>query len=339
MYDVITIGDAMKDIFVFPSIDEMEKPIEGGKISPKDKDASRHTKFLVFGYGDKITISDIHYDVGGTACNVAAGLAKLGLKTSIITTLGKDNEAQEILEKLRRVGVNTSNIKINKEKKTSFSVIISYKGERSILVFHSFGPEDFIIPKELETGWIYLGPVGEGYKSLYSKITSSAAEKNIKVALNPGAVQIHDGLISFGGLLRVTKILFVNKEEGQKLAGISGVSTPREIIEKLLAAGPEIVVITDGKEGAYAATEEEFFKVGAYPANKVESTGAGDAFASAFLFGIIKDEKIFDCLKWGVVNSASAIEKYGAQEGLLGITTIKRRAKEHKWPADTLRFS
>jgi len=323
-YDVTTIGDAMKDIFVFPAIDEMEKPSEG---------------FLRFGYGEKITISDIHYDVGGTACNVAAGVAKLGLRTSIVTTLGKDNESQEIIKGLQKSKVNTANIKISKEKKTSFSVIISYKGERSILVFHSFGPEDFVIPSDLKTDWVYLGPLGEDYKTLYAKITALAAEKNVKVALNPGAVQIHDGLISFGGLLRVTKILFVNKEEGQKLAAISGMTTPKEIVSKLLEAGPEIVVVTCGKEGAYAATKEEFFKVGAYPANRVESTGAGDAFASAFIAGIIKGEKLFECLKWGVVNSASVIEKYGAQEGLLSLTTIKRRAKEHKWPADTLRFS
>jgi len=324
MYDITTIGDAMKDIFVFPSIEEMEKPSEG---------------FLKFGYGEKITISDIHYDVGGAACNVAAGVAKLSLKTSIITTVGKDNEGQEIIIKLKKANVHTSDIKISREKKTSFSVIISYKGERSILVFHSFTPEDFVIPADLQTKWLYIGPLGEGYHSLYSKLTSLAAEKNIKIALNPGAVQIHDGLMSFGGLLGVTNVLFVNKEEGQDLAGISGVANPKEIIQKLLRAGPEIVVLTDGEEGAFSATQEEFFKVGAYPAHRVEATGAGDAFASGMMTGIIKGEKLFDCLKWGVINSASAIEKYGAQEGLLSLSTIKRRAKEYKWPADTLRFS
>ena len=329
---ITTIGDAMKDIFVFPAMEEME-----GLIS------KNHEKFLAFGYGDKITISDIHYDIGGTACNVAVGLAKLGLKTGIISTVGKDVEGAEIIQTLKKSGVDTGSVKINLHKKTSFSVIISYKGERSILVFHSFTPEDFQIPEQFDTEWLYVGPLGEGYRPLYSKIISFAAEKNLKIALNPGAVQIHDGHMAFEGLLRVTKILFVNKEEGQKLAGISGVAKIDEIMKGLLRLGPEIVVVTDGGEGAYAARgafgHAEFFKVGAYPANRIETTGAGDSFAVGFIVATIQGEELFTCLKWGVTNAASVIEKYGAQQGLLGLGALKRRVKEYKWPASTLRFS
>ncbi len=325
---ITTIGDAMKDIFVFPAMEEME-----GLIS------KNHEKFLAFGYGDKITISDIHYDIGGTACNVAVGLAKLGLKTGIISTVGKDAEGAEIIQTLKKNGVDTSSVKINLHKKTSFSVIISYKGERSILVFHSFVPEDFQIPAKFDTDWLYVGPLGEGYRPLYSKIISLAAEKNLKIAFNPGAVQIHDGHMAFEGLLRVTKILFVNKEEGQKLAGITGVAKIDEIMRGLLKFGPEIVVVTDGGEGGYAGRAQEFFKVGSYPANRIEVTGAGDAFAVGFIVATIQGEELFTCLKWGVTNAASVIEKYGAQQGLLGLQALKRRVKEYKWPASTLRFS
>lgn len=335
MYDVVTIGDLMRDIFVFPAEDEMEKPIEHEKIR-------RHVegeKFLLFEFGDKITISDIHYDVGGAAGNVAVGLAKLGLKTGAISCIGQDSEGEEIIKQLKKAKVDTHLIEINQAKKTSFSIIISYKGERSILVFHSFKPEDFHIPKDLETDWVYVGPLGEDYRGLYSKITGLASEKNIKIALNPGSVQINDGLPAFGGLLRVVKILFVNREEGQKLVGATGVANVREITNKLLKTGIETVVITDGKEGAFAANNQDFFKVGAYPAHRVESTGAGDAFAAGFLTAYIRAEKLFDCLKWGVTNSGSVIEKVGAQTGLLKLSTLKRRIKEYHWPAETLRFS
>lgn len=334
-YDVITIGDVMKDIFVFPAEDEMEKPIEHDQIR-------RHVegkKFLLFEFGDKITISDIHYDVGGAAGNVAAGLAKLGLKTGIISCVGQDSEGEEIIAKLKKVKVNVGHLGIRRDRKTSFSIIISYHGERSILVFHSFKPEDFIIPKDLKTDWLYVGPLGEDYRKLYSQVTGLASEKNIKIALNPGSVQIHDGITSLVGLLRVAKILFINKEEGQKIAGFHGVVNVKEITENLLKTGVEMVVVTDGNEGAYAATQDEFLKIGVYPGHRVEVTGAGDAFASAFLAAHIRGEKLFNCLKWGVVNSASVIEKNGAQGGLLGTTTIKRRIAEYHWPADSLRFS
>lgn len=334
-YDVVTIGDVMKDIFVFPAEDEMEKPIEHEQIR-------RHVegeKFLLFEFGDKITISDIHYDVGGAAGNVAAGLAKLGLKTSIVSCVGQDSEGEEILEKLKKAKVQVDHLEIKRGKKTSFSIIISYRAERSILVFHSFQPDDFTIPKNLETDWVYVGPLGENYRKLYAQVTGLASEKNINIALNPGSVQIQDGLVALAGLLRVSKVLFLNREEGQKLAGLNGIVSVKDITENLLKTGVETVVVTDGKDGAYAATKDEFLKIGAYPGNRVEVTGAGDSFASAFLTAYIKSEKLFQCLKWGVVNSASVIEKFGAQAGLLPATTIKRRINEYHWPAETLRFS
>jgi len=325
---VVTIGDAMKDIFIFPDTTEMEKPI-----------SKNHEKFLTLGYGEKITVSDSYQDVGGTACNVAVGLAKMGIETALISAVGKDPEGKEIIDRLEKFNVGTDLLKENPKKKTSFSIIISYKGERSILVFHSFVPTDFKIPDDLDADWIYVGPLGENYRHLYSKLIPLASEKNIKIALNPGAVQIHDGLRAFGGLLQVAKILFLNKEEGQILAGLTGVATVKEIVYVLKKTGVETIVITDGKEGAYATRGKEFFKIGTYPGHLLEATGAGDAFASAFLAGIINEQDLFECLKWGVTNSTSVIESYGAQQGLLNIATIKRRVKEYRWPASTLRFS
>lgn len=327
-YDLVTIGDVMRDIFVFPDVDEMEKPLN-----------RNGEKFLLFEHGDKISISDVHRDIGGTAGNVAVGTSKLGLKTAILSTIGKDSDGQEIIDTLTKAHVDLSKVKIDREKKTSFSIIISYETERSIMVFHSFKPADFELPKNLNADWLFVGPLGDGYKPLYSRITALASEKNINIALNPGSAQIADGLTAFGSLLRVAKILFVNKEEGQKLAGIAGVANVRDIANSLKKTGVEIVVITDGKEGAYAVTNDDFFKIGPYPGHRKEATGAGDAFTSAFMAGYIKGEKIFTCLQWGVTNSASVIEKVGAQAGLLNLSDVKKRVATYRWPASTLRFS
>lgn len=330
-YDVVTIGDAMKDIFVFPALDEMRG------ISKKISD--KKEEFLVLGYGDKITINHSYESIGGTACNVAVGLKKIGLKTSIISACGKDDFGAEILHTLKNSHVDISNVLVKNNRKSSFSIIISYKGDRSILVYHSFEPKDFEIQKNLETSWLYLGPVGEDYQSLFAKITGFASEKNVKIAWNPGAVQIHDSINSIKGLLNVTSVLFLNRQEAQLLAGVTTTTNIKDIAKILHHAGPETVVITDGPNGAYVFDDGEFIKVGTYPGVKVEATGAGDAFASAFLAAKIKGEELLTCLKWGVTNSASVVGKYGAQQGLLSLSTIKTKVKEYKWPAKDLRFS
>lgn len=333
-YDVVTIGDVLKDIFVFPDPEEMHRPITNRVLHERE-----HSRYLLLGYGEKITISNIQHEIGGSACNVAAGIAKSGLKTAVFSAVGQDSEGEEIISRLKKQKVDTDLIEKDKSKKTSFSIIISFEGERSILVFHSFRPEEFELPSKIDSEWLYVGPMGENYKSLYNELTARAAQSNINIALNPGSQQIKDGVHAFGGLLRVAKILFLNKEEAQKLADIPGVATVKEIVRVLQKTGIETIVITDGKNGAYVATETEFFKVGIYPGERVEVTGAGDAFASGFLAAKIHGEKLFDCLRWGVVNSASIVGEIGAQKGLLSASTIKKRIKEYRWPADALRFS
>jgi len=335
MHDVVTIGDAMRDIFLFPALSEVEKPVEGEAIRTKES----FEEFLVFGLGDKITVSDVAFSVGGTANNVAVGLAEIGLKVSVCSALGDDNAGKEIEEQISKRGVDTSSIKIYHRKHSSFSVIISYKGERTIFVYHAFNPENFKLPENIQTQWAYLGPMAEGYDRIFNHITSLKVKNDLKVAINPGAVQIERGLHSFGGLLKMIDIIFLNREEAKDISGLKGVATVKEMARAIHLEGPKMVVITDGKDGAYAFDGVDFLKVGAYPGHRLDATGAGDAFSSAYLAAVINGEEMQNALKWGVTNSASVIEKIGAQEGLLSKGTIKRRVKEYKWPADTLRFS
>jgi len=335
MYDCLTIGDAMEDIFLFPTLSEMEKPAKARQI----KNNSGFERYLVFGLGDKITVSDVEFSVGGTAANVACGLAKLGLKTGIISAIGDDNAGIVVKNALSKKKVDVKNIKVYSHKKTSFSVIVSYKGERTIFVYHAFLPESFHLPENLETSWLYLGPMAEGFESLYNKVTAMVVKKGIKVAVNPGPVQIESGLHSFGGLLKLIKVIFLNRQEANELSGLPGMPPIRDVAKVIHFQGPEKVIITDGKEGAYAYDGIDFFRVGAYPGKLVDATGAGDSFAAGYLSATMEGEGLQESLKWGVINSASVIEKVGAEAGLLGKNAIKRRAKEYRWPAATLRFS
>ena len=335
MYDVVTIGDAMRDIFLFPSLQEMEKPIEGVEISAKDN----FEEFLVFGLGDKITVTDIAFSIGGSANNVAVGLAQIGLKVGICSALGNDSAGKEIEEEISKCGVDTASIKVYHGKHSSFSVIVSYKGERTIFVYHAFGPENFKLPDSVQTQWLYLGPMAEGYDRIFNQIVSLKVKRGIKIAINPGAVQIKNGLGSFSGLLKMIDIIFLNREEAKDISGLRGVPTVKDMARAIHLEGPKMVVITAGKDGAYGFDGIDFCKVGVYPGHRLDATGAGDAFSSAYLAAVINGEEMQTALKWGVTNSASIIEKIGAQEGLLSKGTIKRRVKEYKWPADTLRFS
>lgn len=334
-YDCITIGDVMRDIFIFPDLEDMEKPVSDEEIGSKE----HFENFLVFGLGDKIEVSDVSFSIGGTAANVAVGLGKAGFKTSIISAIGGDGIANEILLELRSKKVSTENLKAYKSRKSSFSVIVSYKGERTIFVYHSFKPLDFVMPREVNAPWLYLGPMAKDFEEIYNQVTNLVVKKNLKVAINPGSVQINRGLNSLGGLRKLAEIIFLNREEAQLISGLPGVPQVKDTARAISYLGPKTVVITDGKDGAYAYSNEKFLKVGIYPGHRLDATGAGDAFAAGFLSATIKELPLQECLKWGVVNSASVVGKIGAQEGLLSSGMIKKKVKEYRWPAENLRFN
>jgi len=337
IYDCIAVGDCMKDIFLFPEIAEMEKPLDGGKV-PTGSSDEKYDKYLVFGLGDKITIADAAYSVGGTAANVSVGLSKLGFKTGLVSAFGADSVGEELITAIKNHRVDTSNVKIFRGKKSGFSIIVSYKGERTIFVYHGFAPSDFKLP-DVGTQWLYLGPMAKGYEKLFDQIVADVVKNDIKIAINPGSTQIEAGLNSFGGLLKLIGIMFLNKQEAQQLSGLSGIPTIKDMAKVIQLQGPQVVVITDGIEGAYAYNGIDFLKVGVYPGHRLEATGAGDSFASAYLAAIINGESVQTALKWGVTNAASVVGEIGAQEGLLSKNVISKRVKDYKWPTEGLRFS
>ena len=118
--------------------------------------------------------------------------------------------------------------------------------------------------------------------------------------------------------MKLSYIVFVNKQEAEKLTGLEAKSeVTKELLMALSGLGPKISVITDGGNGAYVFDGHRFLHCEVLPMDAYERTGAGDAFGSGFLGAVIKGKTIDEALIWGTVNSASVIGYIGAQKGLL----------------------
>ena len=84
--------------------------------------------------------------------------------------------------------------------------------------------------------------------------------------------------------------------------------------------------MTDGVRGAWASDGTETFFVPGRKVKALDSTGAGDAFASGFLGSYLKEKTLKECLDWGIANSSNEVQFYGSIDGLLdeeGILKIK----------------
>jgi len=83
--------------------------------------------------------------------------------------------------------------------------------------------------------------------------------------------------------------------------------------------GVNVIVITDGPDGAYASDGQQMFSMPNYPdpADPFDRTGAGDAFASTITAALALGESLEAALLWAPINSMSVVQKLGAQAGLL----------------------
>ncbi len=103
-----------------------------------------------------------------------------------------------------------------------------------------------------------------------------------------------------------------------------------EIFRALLDTGVKMAVITDGKAGAQVCDGKNLYFFPSYNAPVVDTLGAGDAFASAFVAGVIRDGDIARGLQLGTANSSSVIRYFGAKAGLLTMEEAEELIKKNE---------
>lgn len=328
-YDCITIGDSFEDVFVVP---------EEAKVRHDGAFASGMS--LSFELGDKIPLEQVDYEIGGSACNVAVGLSRLGLSSSVISILGKDTPAVKIKERLESENVSLSGLIVDEKMKTNFSVIFRTNQGRTIFIYHGLKNYSSLrIKKSMKSKWIFLGPTGENTTDLENDIVTKVSEENSKLAWNPGSLQIREGAVKFKNLLKNCSVIFLNREEAIDFINFPVRPNDDELIKRIFSLGPKIVIITYGKNGAKAYDGKNFYEVGSLDVERVDSTGAGDSFSTGFLGKLLIDKINFsdidsgiiaEALRWGIFNSNSVITKVGAQPGLLTLHGIKKNSVEYK---------
>ncbi|QQG41794.1 MAG: carbohydrate kinase family protein [Candidatus Woesebacteria bacterium] len=306
--DLLSIGDS--------SIDTFMTPLETETLCTVDKKQC----LIAFAYGEKIPVRNLEFAVGGNAGNNAVGAKRLGVNSSILLTLGDDSIGNLIVEKLKSEGVDMTYVIQQPGTTSNYSTIINYMGERTIFVYHA--PRSYEFPVQLPVvPWVYLTSMGESFRPFYNHLTEWIKKNpTIKLAFNPGSWQLRAGYDSIKGIVESTHIMYVNRQEAEKLTNFGESNgRDRDLLIALNKLGPKICIITDGGDGAFAydSINGKFVRVGILPVDAYERTGAGDAFGSGSLSAIIHGRTLEEALLWGTANSASVIGYTGPQKGLL----------------------
>lgn len=325
-YDVVTIGSAMRDAFLF--LDPALAPVIN---NPNKREVTRK-KLLTLEFGAKLDIERAVFTWGGGGFNSAVTFSRMGLKTAAVACVGEDDTGNDLVAAMKRERIGAGFVTRKRGQATGFStLLVSGSSARDRVALALRGASNAVNFSARMRGiatarWYYTTALSGGsWKKELADISSVVAKRGICWAWNPGSTQLAAGLSALRPFMRHTALFNVNRDEALELAG--GSDDIERLLSELLSMGPKRVIITDGIKGAYYADAEQMLHIAAHSnVRATEPTGAGDAFGSGFVAGLIAKNDVAYALGVGLANSESVICEVGAQAGILRKSDIAKPA-------------
>lgn len=266
---------------------------------------------------------DYHRYIGGSPTNVAMNSARLGLNSVMVATVGNDGFGEYIFERLSNVGVNTNYIAQQENKATSVIFVSRSDGTPDFIPFREadYCINDNQISKEtlLDTKIFHTTCFALSKNPAQSTILRKAEEAfnlgcQLSIDINYAkklwnsqeeALQIIKTYCKFNPLVKIS--------EDDMLRLFQKELPHQDIFEFFHNEGVEIVCLTLGSKGVKLSKKgHEIIEMPAIEVEKViDTTGAGDAFWSGFLFAYIKEKSIEECLEVALKLAALKLQNVG----------------------------
>ena len=310
MKKILGIGSALVDILTqIPDetlLQQLNLP-KGSMTYVNANDAVKIGELLAKQYGTQRAS-------GGSTANTMSGLARLGGVTGFLSKIGNDEVGAFFKKQITDCHVEP--LLLTSETPTGrVMAMVTPDGERTFATCLGaaieMGPDD--ITPELLDGWdiFYV----EGYlvanPPLLEKALDTAYAKGMTIAMDMASyneVQKHRDLV-----LRFLEdrldIVFANEQEAQVLTGLEN---PVDALH-YIAERCQIAVVKVGAKGAYIQRGDEVVTIPPMKAEVVDTTGAGDLWASGFLAGLVKGESLQKCGMMGAIVAKNIIEVIGAK--------------------------
>lgn len=292
-------------------------------VETKNKRVINHEKHhdVCYSIGSKNLIKKLYFNTGGGGTNTAVSFSRLGLKTGWLGVLGNDHNSKLVEEELKREHVKILGPK--KKGSIGYSVILfGLKEDRTILTYK--GLNDKLLWKDvpkINTKWFYVSSMmGESFITT-KKLISETKKQKKHWAVNLSSYLARQGIKKMLPLIKNCDLLILNRDEASLLT-----KTKKSIdwLLKKLQVYAKTVVITEGKKGATAYDGIKKYSIKPRKKKVVETTGAGDAFASGVVAGVIKGKTLQESLKIGLAQAESVISYVGAKNKLLTWREIKK---------------
>ena len=309
--DVVGIGNALVDVLSHAEDDFLQTNdiVKGGMtLIDEDRAAELYGKM-----GAAVEIS------GGSGANTTAGIAGLGGKVAYLGKVKNDQLGEIFAHDIRAIGVEFETDKPSDGPATGRClIVVTPDAERSMSTYlgasQGLGPDD--VPEDLIAsakityleGYLWDPPLA---KEAFRKAMKAAHDANRKISLTLSDDFCVDRyrhefmeLITTGQI----DILFANEDEIASLYQTdfdSAVASTKGLCE--------VAAITRSEKGCLVLAGDDTFEIPADATKVVDTTGAGDLFASGFLFGMTSGRSLPVCGQIGCLAAAEVISHFGAR--------------------------
>lgn len=311
-YDVYGIGNALVDMeYEVQDAFFQKNNIEKGRMTLVEEDRQ---DFLLSALGDV----PLKRQCGGSAANTVIGVAQMGGKCFYSCKVANDSAGDFYADDLKESGVD-SNLVSKRPAGTTGKclVMVSSDAERTMNTFlgitSTFSEAELNLEALKDSKYLYI----EGYlvaspsgQAAAIKAREVAEAHGVKTALtfsDPAMVQFFgDGMKNMLGPKGVD-LLFSNEDEALSFAGSKSLLEAREALKKIART----FVITRGENGAIIFDGETYIDIEAFPVKAVDSNGAGDMFAGAFLYAITHGHTFASAGKLASAAASRVVGQYG----------------------------
>jgi len=263
---------------------------------------------------------DLQMIPGGKGANQAYASARLGAEVAMIGRVGNDAFGEQLVNSLKKTGVDTQQITRDSEASTGIALIVVEEGGQNSIVVSS-GANGRVTSDDVSRAEAVIRSADlillQLEIPLPAVIMAAQCAKNngVKVILNPAPAQQLPA-----ELLSLTDILIPNETEAAMLSGCD-VDTDdgiRQAASILRQSGVKTLIMTRGSRGASLITENGIEHLPAFPVEPVDTTAAGDAFVGSFAAALAEGRPLTEAVRYGNAVGALASTKPGAQPSMPG---------------------
>jgi sugar/nucleoside kinase (ribokinase family) len=245
---------------------------------------------------------------GGPVGNALVVISKLGVSAEVIGGFGSDNAGKYLIEDFEKYGVKTQNATVidGATSFTSYVILAVDKASRTCIFDRGTVKDE---PKNLKLSALddaYILHLDGNYLQCAISATKYAKERGVLISLDAGGL--------YAGIEELLPLVDILIPSAEFALGITGEKTIPLAMEKLYNQyHPQILVVTDGKNGGYYYENGKALHYDSIKVKAVDTNGAGDTFHGAFITAFCGGKSVRECCDFASAVSAYKCTNKGAR--------------------------